>query len=419
MMNINIKTAFQSADLLLPTPDIDLTKWSVIACDQYTSNPEYWNNTKQIIQNAPSTLHLILPEAHLSKKDVDIELSTIHETMNNYLDLQIFTEYKNAMIYIERTTSSSETRAGLIGVLDLEEYDYQKGYNSQVRATEATVMDRLPPRIKIRNSASLELSHIMVLIDDKEQTVIEPLHIKSHTFQKLYDFSLINHGGNIKGYLLDEDAIKTISEKLEVLFLSSLKKNSSLLFAIGDGNHSLAAAKKIYEDLKASHPENDFLNHPARYALVELVNLHSPAIHFEAIHRIVTDTNTDMLLKEAIRELGLQKSGEGQSLSIVINGIEEHFVIKKTSSKIAVGSLQNFLDSYLNANTGKIDYIHGEETLIQLTKQPNSIGFLLSPMLKEDLFPTVNIDGALPRKTFSMGRAEDKRYYLECRKLIY
>lgn len=412
-----MKTAFQSTNLLLPKKGTDMEKWAVIACDQFTSNPEYWDSVKCITQDAPSTLNLILPEIYLTGNDLTKQLTTIKESMDSYLKLQLFTEYKNAMIYLERTTNSGEVRAGLIGVLDLEEYDFKNGSHSQIRATEATVIDRLPPRIDIRKSASLEFSHAMVLIDDKKQTVIEPFREKTDHLEKLYDFSLMKDGGKIRGYLLNDEEIKNVSSSLETLLLSSSQEESSLHFAIGDGNHSLAAAKQMYEDLKNSEPETDFSNHPARYALVELVNLHSPALKFEAIYRILTEVDIKVLTEKLKNNLGLQKFGEGQQLSIVINGIVENFVITKPTSKIAVGSLQNFLDAYLAENSGKIDYIHGKENLIHLTQQPDSIGFLLPDMKKEDLFPTVIADGTLPRKTFSMGHAEDKRYYLECRKI--
>lgn len=418
-------TAFKSADIILPKAGTDMSKWAVIACDQYTSEPEYWEKTSQIAGDAPSTLNLILPEVYLEDTDVEERLSKIHQCMKQYEEDGIFTEYKNTMIYLERTDSSKKVRAGLIGKIDLEEYNYQKGSKSQVRATEATVVERIPPRIKVRRGADLELPHIMILIDDEKETVLEPLAKKKESLQKVYDFDLMQGGGSLKGYLLGEKEIEAVDEALTALCdldafnaKYGLSEEHVLLYAMGDGNHSLATAKEFYEQLKAAHPGEDFSNHPARYALVEIVNLHSPALEFEAIHRILTEVDPDDLFESMKEVLGIEKEGEGQKLVAVRNGQEEELVITKPCSKLTVGSLQNFLDSYLKEKGGKIDYIHGKDTVIHLSSQPASIGFLLPDMGKEELFPTVICDGALPRKTFSMGHAEDKRYYVECRKIV-
>lgn len=418
-------TAFKSADIILPKEGTDMSKWAVIACDQYTSEQEYWEKTSEITGAAPSTLNLILPEVYLEDPDVEERLSKIHQCMKQYEEEGLFTEYKNTMIYLERTDSSKKVRAGLVGKIDLEEYNYQKGSKSQVRATEATVVERIPPRIKVRRGADLELPHIMILIDDEKETVLEPLAKKKESLQKVYDFDLMQGGGSLKGYLLGEKEIEAVDEALTALCdldafnaKYGLSEEHVLLYAMGDGNHSLATAKEFYEQLKAAHPGEDFSNHPARYALVEIVNLHSPALEFEAIHRILTEVDPDDLLESMKEVLGIEKEGEGQKLIAVRDGQEEELVITKPCSKLTVGSLQNFLDRYLKEKGGKIDYIHGKDTVIHLSSQPGSIGFLLPDMGKEELFPTVICDGALPRKTFSMGHAEDKRYYVECRKIV-
>lgn len=417
-------TAFKSADILLPGQNVDMSKWAVIACDQYTSEPEYWEKTKEIVGDAPSTLNLILPEVYLEEEDADARLERIHVSMNRYEETGIFTEYKDSMIYIERTDSTGKVRAGLIGKLDLEEYNYQKGSKSQVRATEATVIERIPPRVKVRRGAEIELPHIMILIDDDKKTVLEPIGTKTDSLRKVYDFELMQGGGSIQGYLLGTEEQKAVDEALTALCdldtfneKYGLHEENTLLYAMGDGNHSLATAKEFYEQLKKANPDKDLSNHPARYALVEIVNLHSPALEFEAIHRILTEINPDDLMAKMTETLGIAKEGEGQKLIMVKDGQEEEIVITKPCSKLTVGSLQSFLDEYLKETGGKIDYIHGTDTLKNLTKQPESIGFILPDMGKEELFPTVICDGALPRKTFSMGHAEDKRYYIECRKI--
>jgi uncharacterized protein (DUF1015 family) len=417
-------TAFKSADILLPKDGVDMSKWAVIACDQYTSEPEYWDETAKVVGDAPSTLNLILPEVYLEDDDVDARLEKIHASMKEYEEQGILEEHKDSMIYMERTDSTGKVRAGLIGKLDLEQYNYQKGSKSQVRATEATVIERIPPRIKVRKGADVELPHIMILIDDDKKTVLEPLEAKKDSLKKAYDFTLMQGGGSVKGYFLGAEEQKAVDDALTALCdldafnaKYNLNEENVLLYAMGDGNHSLATAKEFYEQLKAANPGKDLSNHPARYALVEIVNLHSPALEFEAIHRILTDVDADDLMAKMTEALGIAKEGEGQTLVMVKDGVEEEIVITKPCSKLTVGSLQSFLDSYLKEVGGKIDYIHGTETLKNLTKQANSIGFILPDMGKEELFPTVICDGALPRKTFSMGHAEDKRYYIECRKI--
>ena len=417
-----MNNAFKPADILIPNKMIDMNKWSVIACDQYTSEANYWEQTEKNVGDSMSALNLILPEIYLEDENVDDRIKNIHQNMERYLESGIFDEYKNSMVYIERIQSNGILRAGILGMIDLEEYDFSKGSTSQVRATEATVIERIPPRVKIRDGAVLELPHIMILIDDENKTVIEPIEAEKSNLKKLYDFELMQNGGKISGYLLDNIKCSDIISKLNILgntekFAEKYGVKDVLLYAMGDGNHSLATAKQFYEQLKEQNPDKDFSNHPARYALAEIVNLHSHALNFEAIHRIITEVDTDKLIAEMTKALKLSDTPSNQSFSYILNGTEKTVYIHNQTSNLTVGSLQKFLDEYLCKNQGKIDYIHGKDTVKRLASKDNSIGFILPDMAKSELFPTVVKDGALPRKTFSMGHADDKRFYIECRKI--
>ena len=403
---------FSAADILLP--DFNKTsakQWSVIACDQFTGDPSYWEQTAAEAGTAPSTLHLILPELYLEEPDVKSRISGIQTTMQQYLDDGIFREYKNAMIYVERIQSNGVLRAGVIGKIDLEAYDYEQGSTSPVRATEATVLERIPPRMRVRSGAALELPHIMILIDDTEDAAIGTCTAAKAQMQTLYQTELMQGGGSITGYLMDAAQQAAFLEQLHKVE----EKSGELQYAMGDGNHSLATAKACWEALKAQHPDEDLTNHPARWALVELVNLHSEALQFEAIHRIVNKTDPGQLMMTLVRVLGLSEEPSPQPVTIIRGGEKRELFIHKPTSNLAVGSLQNALDAYLAANKGKIDYIHGTKTVERLAALPDAVGFLLPDMDKRDLFPSVQKDGALPRKTFSMGHAEDKRYYMEAR----
>lgn len=412
-----MSNAFKAADILIPS-NVEMEKWSVVACDQYTSEPEYWQETERTVGDVPSALRLILPEVYLENSDVDERINEIHRSMEKYLSDGIFKEYKNAMIYVERTTSDG-VRAGVVGAIDLEEYDYRKGSKSSVRATEATVVERIPPRIKVRTGAPLELPHIMILIDDAKRTVIEKIGEKTAKLEKLYDFELMQGGGHIAGYLLGESEINEITAALDALgdpgefnARYGLSGEPVMLYAMGDGNHSLATAKEYYERVKKENP-----NSSARYALAEIVNLHSDALRFEAIHRIVTGVDVGKLLSELKVSLGASENGDGQSFTVINNGSEDKLFITRPTSNLTVGSLQQFLDAYIKENGGKIDYIHGADVVRRLSEASDSVGFLLPDMSKEELFPTVIKDGALPRKTFSMGHAQDKRFYTEARRI--
>ena len=419
----NAFTAFTSADILLPS-DAEYEKWAVIACDQFTSEPEYWQETENMTEGAVTALDLILPEIYLGEADVDKRIDKIAANMYGYLDSDVFEEHKNALIYVERIQTDGVLRAGVVGAADLEEYDYSKGSASQIRATEATVTERIPPRIKVREKAPIELPHIMILIDDEKKALIEPLAEHKDDMKKLYDFELMQGGGRLAGWLLTDtlrdellEKLAKFSEKEAFEKRYGLADTAPLTFAMGDGNHSLATAKAYYEKLKAENPDKDMSAHPARYALAEIVNLHSPALDFEAIHRIVGTADIDQMMAKMTEELGLSEEPAEQSFVTVRGGEKKKLYVHKPTSKLTVGSLQNFLDKYLAENGGDIDYIHGTEVVEKLAADGKKIGFVLPDMGKEQLFPTVIADGALPRKTFSMGHARDKRYYVEARKI--
>ena len=415
-------TAFSTADILLPKLDSEeMTKWSVVACDQYTGEPEYWAKTAEIAGNSPSALNLILPEVYLEQPDAEQRIKAINAAMDRYLSDGLFEEHKNCLIITKRTQADGRVRTGLVGAIDLEQYDYSKGSSSQVRATEATVASRIPPRVKIRKDAALELPHIMILIDDEKKTVIEPLEAKMDCMAKVYDFELMQNGGHLEGAVLSEEdaaaalaALDKLADREAFNKRYGLDNEEVLLYAMGDGNHSLATAKECYEQKKREGSPDAEL---ARYALVEVVNLHSPALEFEAIHRIITEVDTEKLMSALTDALGLVKGAEGQSFTVILNGKEEQYSVTKPCSNLTVGSLQSVLDSYLAENSGKIDYIHGEDVVRNLAAADGAIGFLLPSMTKAELFPTVIKDGALPRKTFSMGHANDKRFYCEARKI--
>lgn len=424
-----MNNVFTSADILLPK-EIELQKWSVVACDQYTSEPHYWNSVEEFVGDTYSTLNLIFPEIYLETLDFDEKIASINSYMDKYISDGIFEEHKDSILYIERTDRAGNVRKGLIGAFDLEHYDYTKGVKLAVRATEGTVLDRIPPRVRIRQDAPLELPHIMVLIDDKECEIIEKIADNLGSATKVYDFNLMQDSGSIKGYKLSAKVQKEVLDKLnhyssrdEFQNRYGLDDNYPVLsYAVGDGNHSLATAKKCYEDLKAKIGEEKAKSHPARYALAELVNVHSDALEFEAIHRIVFKVDPQDLIAKMKEHFSISTDtslggASGQKLTYVIDGVSTDIVITNPTLNLAVGSLTEFLDAYTKDNGGVVDYIHGSEVVCELSKASDSIGFILESMEKSDLFKTVIFDDALPRKTFSMGHAWDKRFYLEVRKI--
>ncbi len=418
-----MKIPFKAGNILIPK-NVDMHKWSVVACDQYTSEPEYWNEVKNIVGKSPSTLNLTLPEIYLEDEDVEERIKSINENMKKMIDEDLFTEYKDSMIYLERTQNDGKVREGLMGIVDLEDYSYEVGSGTLIRATEKTVIERIPPRMKVRENALLELPHIMILIDDDKKDIIESLKNKVSDSDVVYDFDLMQRGGHIKGYLLNKEIINEINSKLETLADKDnfekkydVKDKGVLLFAMGDGNHSLATAKACYEKLKTTMSEEEYLNHPARYALVELVNLHSSALEFEAIHRVIFDADVNDLIDNLYKYYDINEEGKGQKFELVTKDMDKVLYISNPKSNIAVGSIQIFLDEYLSNHNGKIDYIHGDDVTKEFARKDNNVGIIFDAMAKEELFRTVILDGALPRKTFSMGHSYDKRFYLEARKI--
>lgn len=403
---------FSAADILLPAfigDAIQAQKWAVIACDQFTSEPEYWQSAEKIVGDAPSTLKMILPEAYLSDESA-ARLPKITDSMHVYAK-NLLKEYKNSMIYVQRTIGSGKVRCGIVGKIDLEAYDYNVGSVSAVRATEGTVLERIPPRVAVRRAASLELPHIMLLIDDKKKSVIEPLAAETASMERLYDFDLMLDGGHISGYRLSEVQQARLTDGLSALFAES---GGSIQYAVGDGNHSLASAKARYEELKAEIGERA-KEHPLRYALCEVVDLHDEALVFEPIYRLVRTGNKADLLA-SLTAYGKQ-SGDGvQAVKCLYDGKRESISLGAGTHTLTVGTLQKFLDVYKNEHPEiEIDYIHGIDSIEKLSAEADAIGFVFDGMRKEELFAAVEKDGALPRKTFSMGEAREKRYYIECR----
>ena len=416
------KNCFLPADILIPD-GIDMTKWSVVACDQYTSEPEYWERVDKTVGDAPSALRITLPEIYLGRSDTNERVSAINRTMVEYAPL--FKEYKSAMIYVERTLVSGKVRRGIVGAVDLEEYNFSKDSASLIRATEGTVLERIPPRVAVRENAPLEMPHIMILADDAGKTVIEPVAAKKDTFKCVYDFELMENGGHIKGFLIPQTEIERLTAAYEKLADTNLfnKRHgisckSPLLFAMGDGNHSLATAKTCYENLKKKVSSKEAMKSPARYALCELVNLHDDSLEFEAIHRVVFGADGEKLIREFKNYCtDHSEKNSSQTFKFFYGGKECSLNVENPPSSLAAGTLQRFLDAYTAENGGKIDYIHGDDTVKRLASADGNIGVLLPAMPKSDLFKSVAKDGVLPRKTFSMGEAYDKRFYLECRKI--
>ena len=416
-----MKKCYSSADILLPDFNkVDADKWAVVACDQFTSEPEYWEAAESYVGNTPSALRLILPEVYLS--ETEKRIPKINETMKKYLSEELIC-HKDAMIYVERTQSDGSIRRGIVMAIDLEAYDYRRGAGSLIRATEATVVERIPPRVAIRRDACIELPHVMLLIDDADKTVIEPLVGK--TGNVAYDTELMLGGGHIKGCFVSGEYKEKITDALASLATTEeMEKKygatgiSPLLFAVGDGNHSLASAKAAFEEIKAKDGEKA-MNSPTRYALAEVVNLHDEALDFEPIYRVVFDVDGEKMLSE-LREYAksLKGSAAPQTVHYIVDGNEGEITFESPVQQLAVGTLQDFLDTYKKKNPeAEIDYIHDESSLRALAEKKNSVGFLFDGMGKDELFKTVIFDGALPRKTFSMGHARDKRFYLECRKI--
>ncbi len=427
--------------ILLPNENVDPEKWAVIACDQYTSQADYWNQVEELVGDAPSTLRLTFPEIYLEDAGKEERIANINAAMRQYLADGTLVEQKPGFILVDRKTAHAASRKGLVVALDLEHYDYSADSTTLIRATEGPIVDRLPPRIKVRENAAIELPHIMVLIDDPDKSVIEPLF--DLELKKVYDFELMLNGGHIKGYLVDDQAhINAVAKALARLAgieLEGEPAQNVLLYAMGDGNHSFATAKSIWEKLKAEAVDKcAIMEHPARYALVELVNLHDDGLEFEGIHRVlfnIDPENVLQALENHSREAGMGFSRQTcasleEAKNLAGQGGNRHGIpylhqggfgvafIENPRLTLEAASFQDFLDDFLKTNPNAVvDYIHGEEATEELSAKPGCIGFILPALSKLQFFKSIEQDGALPRKTFSMGEADEKRFYLECRKI--
>ncbi len=426
------RSAVAAADILLPAKGVDLEKFAVVACDQFTQDRAYWQRIYAQAEGVPSAAWLMLPEAFLEDGDTAERIDNINRTMREYLDDGVFREFPHSMILTRRTFRSGKTRTGLVAAIDLEQYDYRPGSGSPVRATEATVLSRIPPRVAIRRGAALEMPHILILIDDPERTVIEPLEAAlTGSRRPVYDFELNEGGGHIDGFVLrDKRAQAKVLRAIQklgdpTLFRQKYGAGEStpvLQLAVGDGNHSLATAKALYEE---THSPS------ARYALAEIVNIHSPGIEFEPIHRVLmgaapelvkaaakTWFDEDLVICTGDRPVFKKAKKEYHKIDFVNGSERETWYVAKTRHLLAAGAITEFIDRFIADNpAASVDYIHGDSEAEALAMQPTNTAFLLPPMAKSDLFPTVIKYGALPRKTFSMGHAEEKRYYLEGRKI--
>jgi hypothetical protein len=436
----------QIPTVLLPRPGTDLRKWAVIACDQFTSEPEYWAEADAFVGDAPSTLRITLPEVYLEDEDVETRIRSIKETMTRYLDDGLFEPFEG-IVLVERTVAG-KTRHGLMLALDLEHYDYSKGSTSLIRATEGTILERIPPRVRIRSGAPLELPHILVLIDDPEGTVIEPLVAERDRLRQLYDFELMLGSGHLTGYGVEDaarqqqvlDSLRNLGDpKAWPWRYGEFMDVPPLVYAMGDGNHSLATAKAIWEQIKTEAGGVDKLdaNHPARYALVEIENIHDEGLEFEPIFRVLFDVKEDLnaaldcfypdryrlvpvaswdAMKTLVDE---DKPGGPQAVGVIGPEGSQVLYVSQPPSNLPVGTLQVFLDAWLKAGGFcKIDYVHGEDVVERLGTQPGNLGFYLPAIDKHSFFKTVILDGALPRKTFSMGEAKEKRFYMEARRIV-
>ena len=393
---------FTPADILLPRVD-DMTKWSCIACDQFTAEPEYWREAERIVGSEPSTLRLMLPEAWLGVRDSAAETRKIYAAMKDYVNRGIFRTVEDSFVYVERTLPSGAVRRGLVGKLDLECYDWAPGSATPVRATEGTVESRLPARVEVRRGATLEMPHIMVFIDDPENAVIP----SAAGGEALYDFELMLGGGHIRGSRVTGEAAERLTAALEA-------PEGSVRFAMGDGNHSLAAAKRCWEQIKRNLPEPELETHPARYALAEIVNIHDEAVTFEPIHRVLLETVPRGFIEEAAARL---PRGKGQAVTLLA-GRREMEIETGMPLGALVALVDELLGDWRREHGGEPDYIHGDEEARALGGKPSSVGVLLPRLEKTELFPYITEHGPYPKKSFSIGHARDKRYYLECRAIV-
>lgn len=397
---------FLPADILLPI-NADFHRWSVIACDQFTSDGAYWQEVEKIVGDAPSTLRLMLPEYYLGRCDETAATEQIQQTMKRYLSEGVFESLEQSFIYLERRLPDGTIRRGVVGQIDLDAYDYAPDADTPIRATEGTVEERLPPRVRVRGEALLEMPHIMLFLDDAADAVMQCAQTVAG--DPVYDFELMAGGGHLLGRRISGADAQTLAQKTE-----EVAGEQTVQFAVGDGNHSLAAARKCWLEKKRHLTSEQIKSDPARFALVELVNIHDPAITFEPIHRVLFDTDAEHWFSEAEKRLS---DPNGREITLLAGETRHRIRAKGDTIGVLIANVEQLCRDYLRTYGGSLDYIHGDGETVALSKQPNACGVLLPPIAKEELFPSIEASGPFPRKSFSIGLGPDKRYYLECRKI--
>lgn len=411
-------TVFQAGNILVPEEKY-LNQWAVIACDQYTSQPEYWERVKQNVGDAPSTLQMILPEAQLGQGNQE-KIERIHNTMSEYCTLPILRCFPHSFVYVERTMSNGAIRRGVVGVIDLEHYEYTDKSSASIRATEKTVLERIPPRKAVRQDSQLDMSHVILLADDPKDSILGYLESSRNKLPHLYDFDLMEEGGHISGWLVEKEFAAMLEDRI-TRYEQERKQQceqlgcSALCYAVGDGNHSLASAKACYEKLRMEKSAEELQDSPLRYALVELENIRDEVQDFEPIHRIISVEQLEEFLNLMNQQCG---ASDGYPVKWYAGNQTGCIYLDRDKGKSAVSIVQNFLDQNLQDTAKQLDYIHGEDVVQSLAKKSHKLGLVLPAIPNEHFFEDLVVDGVLPRKTFSVGHAQEKRFYLETRKLF-
>ena len=428
---MNQTSCFSPAHILLPAEQIPLEQWGCVACDQFTSDRSYWERAAEAAAGSPSALNLILPEVYLEESDVPARVAKIHETMEDYAH-NVLTRAVDGFIYVERTERSGRVRQGLVGKIDLEAYSYAQGARQAIRPSERTVEERIPPRMAVRRGACLETPHVMMLADDPACTLIEPIGARKNELRKVYEGELMLGGGHIAGWAVEDPALLArIDAALQGLGSQEAfdakypeaRGAKPLTLAVGDGNHSLASAKAYWEELKPTLTPEQRETHPARWCLAEVCNVHSPAIEIEPIHRVLFNVDCAAVLLALVtwsdENMTGCSFGGGKKQPFTLAGPHMANVLsfEEPTEPLTVGTIDEFIEYYIKRHSeARVDYVHDEPAVRALCKK-GAVAFLMPPFAKSDLFKGVVMGGVLPRKTFSMGHAEEKRYYIECRKI--
>ncbi len=439
-MNNFDKFGIKVPGILLPR-DKKLDSWSVIACDQYTQDMEYWKKVSDAAGSNPSTLNLILPEVYLGSPDRKERLEKIRSAMSDYVSSNVFDEETEEFIYVERTSAYGRTRKGLVCAIDLDTYEWKPFSKNLIRATEATIVDRIPPRKEIRKNAPLELPHIMLLVNDPEHCLVEKAGDNAKKNSPVYDGDLMLGAGHVSGWAVRSEAdMKSVYESLDKLFKDNTAADgSTFMFAVGDGNHSLATAKAVWDEYRdelraQGKSEEEIACSNVRYALVEIVNIYDQGLTFEPIHRVLFNAYPQKLISYLADKLDgkiIDEDNRGALEVNVKNSVADFGFVYSVDGKLrftriateitdlAVSRLQPELDEFIKKYDGiEIDYIHGAEEVFRLGQKENAVSILLPPIAKDSFFDTISGRGPLPRKSFSMGEADEKRFYLECRRLF-